>query len=77
MKLFNRIYGGFEKFTRDTPLTVTGWVILLILISVPLMLGTAYAGYQFNSELIRLQSRTNGMDHTTNYQLLHRGEKNE
>ena len=75
--LTNRIYRELERLIRDTPFTMTGWLLILTLLAVPLLLGSAYVGYQFNSELIRLQSRTNGMEHTTNYKLIHRGDNLE
>ena len=66
-----RLYRELEKLTRGTPLTLTGWFLVFILLSVPILLGCSYAGYQVNSQLIELQSKTNGMEHTTNYKQLH------
>ena len=74
-KLCNSIYKKADKLTRGTPLTITGWFLLLTLLSVPLLLGFSYAGYKLNSQLIELQSKTNGMEHTTNYKQLHKHEK--
>lgn len=68
------IYKKLEKLTRGTPLTMTGWTLLLILLAVPLLLGCSYVGYTVNSELIQIQSQTNGMRHTTNYEQLHKHE---
>lgn len=76
--LADHIYSEAEKLTRGTPLTLHGWLIVLILLATPLLLGFSYVGYQVNSELIELQSKTNGMEYTTNYQQLHRaGEMSE
>ena len=75
--LTDRIYREIEKLTRDTPFTMTGWLLILTLLAVPLLLGFSYAGYQINSQLIQLQSRTNGMEHTDNYHQLHKGDKHE
>ena len=71
------IYHKFERFTRGTPLTVTGWLLVIILVTVPLLLGCGYAGYQVNTELIELQSKTNGMEHTDNWKQLHKSEGKE
>ena len=75
--LSDRLYRELEKLTRGTPFTMTGWLLILTLLAVPLLLGASYVGYQINSQLIQLQSRTNGMEHTDNYHQLHKGDKYE
>ena len=57
------------RYTFRT-LTPFGWFLFLTLFLVPFMLG--WAAYNFNEELIELQSKTNGMEHTTNYKQLHK-----
>ena len=52
-------------------ITPFGWFIIFTLFLVPLMLGWAW-GNEMNGELIWLQSKTNGMEHTTNWQQLHK-----
>ena len=54
-------------------LTPLGWLLFLILIIAPFMIGWAW-GYSTNSTLIKLQSRTNGMEHTTNFEQLHKAD---
>lgn len=71
------LYSEAEKLTRGTPFTLTGWLLIITLLSVPLLLGFSYAGYQLNTQLIKLQSRTNGMEHTDNYRQLHKGDDYE
>ena len=75
--LSDRFYRELEKLTRDTPFTMTGWLLIITLLAVPLLLGASYAGYKINSQLIELQSKTNGMEHTTNFKQLHKGDKHE
>ena len=52
-------------------LTPFGWFLFFTLIVAPLMLGWAW-GNDMNGELIKLQSKTNGMEHTTNFEQLHK-----
>ena len=65
---FNTIYKKVDKLTNKTPLTPFGWFVITLIVAVPVMLGCAYVGYSFNSQLIELQSRTNGMD-LSNYEI--------
>ena len=58
------------KYTFRT-LTPFGWFLFLTLFLVPFMLGWVW-GYQTQDKLIELQSKTNGMEHTTNYKQLHK-----
>ena len=74
--LTERLYKELEKLTRDTPFTMTGWLLIITLLAVPLLLGCSYIGYTVNSQLIELQSRTNGMEYTDNWHVLHH-EKHE
>ena len=71
--MFDSIYKKLDKLTRHTALTPLGWFIAFILLATPIILGFSYAGYKINSQLIQIQSRTNGMEHTTNYKQLHGG----
>lgn len=50
--------------------TPFGWFLFFTLVLVPFMLGFVW-GYTTEDKLIELQSKTNGMEHTTNYQQLH------
>ena len=69
----NKIYQSLDKLTRHTALTPLGWFIAFVLLATPIILGFSYAGYTINSQLIQIQSRTNDMEHTTNYKQLHGG----
>lgn len=69
-KLTDRIYSEAEKLTRGTPLTLTGWLLFIILISVPLMLGCAYVSHDFFTKTYELTQHTNGMEHTDNQHVL-------
>lgn len=74
--LIDRIYNRLDRLPYYT---AYGWAIILavMFLLVPLLLGSAYTGYTFNSTLIQLQSRTNGMEHTTNFKQLHSINKTE
>ena len=63
----------FEKLTRHTPLTPFGWFVFFALVLVPLLLGFV-GGYTTQDTLLQLQSKTNGMEHTDNWEQLHKAE---
>ena len=75
--LSDRLYRELEKLTRDTPLTLTGWLLFILLISVPIMLGCAYVSHDFFTKTYELTLHTNGMEHTDNWHQLHKGDKYE
>ena len=54
-------------------LTPFGWFLFFALILAPLTIGCAW-GNDMNGELIKLQSRTNGMEHSSNYEQLHKAD---
>lgn len=54
-------------------ITPFGWFVIFVLILAPLMIGWAW-GNEMNGELIWLQSRTNGMEYTTNWKQLHKAD---
>ena len=51
-------------------LTPQGWLLFITLVLLPFILGFV-SGYSVEDSLIKIQSRTNGMEHTTNYKQLH------
>ena len=61
-----------DNFFRDIYRTLTplGWFLLFSLIIFPFLLGWSW-GYHANSELLKIQSQTKGMEHTTNFKQLH------
>ena len=65
-----------DNFFRDIYRTLTplGWFLIFTLIIFPFLLGWSW-GYYTNSELLKIQSKTNGMEHTTNFEQL-RGSSN-
>ena len=64
-----------KRFIRRLPiLTPHGWFLFFTLMLVPFMLGFV-GGYHFNHRIIVIQSKTNGMEHTTNWQQLHKTER--
>ena len=64
-----------KRFIRRLPiLTPYGWFLFLTLMLVPFMLGFI-GGYATNTNLIDIQSKTNGMEYTTNWQQLHKAER--
>ena len=54
-------------------LTPLGWFLFFTLIIAPLMIGMSW-GYCENTALIKIQSKTNGMEHSTNYEQLHKAD---
>ena len=61
-----------DNFFKDIYRTLTpfGWSLFFVLIVAPLMIGWTW-GYHVQSELLKIQSQTNGMEHSTNYEQLH------
>ena len=67
----------FKKILRKLPiLTPYGWFIFITLVLVPFMVGFV-GGYVTQDTLIKLQSKTNGMEHTDNWKQLHKSEGKE
>ena len=64
----------FKKILRTLPiLTPYGWFIFITLVLVPFFVGFV-GGYTFNHQIISIQSKTNGMGHTDNWEQLHKAE---
>ena len=71
MKGLIKLKEYFRNFYRI--LTPFGWFLFFTLIIVPFVLGFV-GGYTAQDQLIKLQSKTNGMEHTDNYRQLHKAE---
>lgn len=54
-------------------LTPFGWFLFFTLVLVPFFVGFV-GGYVTQDTLIKLQSKTNGMEHTDNWEQLHKAE---